>query len=286
MEIIKNEPMKNHTTFKIGGAADEFCQAKSAEEIKELVEYAENKKIPYFVMGNGSNVLVSDSGIRGLVINISSDFSSYEITGDVIRAQSGALLGTLAKAALSAELSGMEFASGIPGSLGGAIYMNAGAYGGQMSDIVKSVTYLEKGEIKKIDKGFGFGYRKSLFADLGAIVLEAELQLKKGDSGEIKAKMEDYKNRRNEKQPLNMPSAGSVFKRPEGNFAGKLIEDAGLKGYKIGGAMVSEKHAGFIVNTGNAKASDVVALIEYIKKTVKEKFGVELETEVKLEGEF
>ena len=286
MEIIKNEPMKNHTTFKIGGAADEFCQAKSAEEIKELVEYAENKKIPYFVMGNGSNVLVSDSGIRGLVINISSDFSSYEITGDVIKAQSGALLGTLAKAALSAELSGMEFASGIPGSLGGAIYMNAGAYGGQMSDIVKSVTYLEKGEIKKIDKDFGFGYRKSLFADLGAIVLEAELQLKKGDSGEIKAKMEDYKNRRNEKQPLNMPSAGSVFKRPEGNFAGKLIEDAGLKGYKIGGAMVSEKHAGFIVNTGNAKASDVVALIEYIKKTVKEKFGVELETEVKLEGEF
>ncbi len=286
MEIIKNEPMKNHTTFKIGGVADEFCQAKSIEEIKELTEYAKGKQIPYLVIGNGSNILVSDKGIRGLVIKLAGDFADYEISGDVIKAKSGALLGTLAKAALSAGLSGMEFASGIPGSLGGAVYMNAGAYGGQMSDIVKSVTYLENGEIKKIDRDFGFGYRKSLFADLGAIVLEAELQLKKDDFGEIKAKMEDYKDRRNEKQPLNMPSAGSVFKRPEGNFAGKLIEDAGLKGCKIGGALVSEKHAGFIVNTGNATCADVVALIKHIKKTVKEKFGVELETEVRIEGEF
>ena len=286
MEIIKNEPMKNHTTFKIGGAADEFCQAKSIEEIKELTEYAKKRQIPYLVIGNGSNILVSDKGIRGLVIKLSGDFADYEISDDVIKAKSGALLGTLAKAALSAGLSGMEFASGIPGSLGGAVYMNAGAYGGQMSDIVKSVTYLENGEIKKIDRDFGFGYRKSLFADLGAIVLEAELQLLKGEFDEIKAKMEDYKDRRNEKQPLNMPSAGSVFKRPEGNFAGKLIEDAGLKGCKIGGALVSEKHAGFIVNTGNATCADVVALIKHIQKTVKEKFGVELETEVRIEGEF
>ena len=286
MEIIKNEPMKNHTTFKIGGLADEFCSAKSIDEIKELIEYAQNKQIPYFVIGNGSNILVSDKGIRGLVIKLSGDFADYEIAGDVIKAKSGALLSTLAKAALSESLSGMEFASGIPGSLGGAVYMNAGAYGGQMSDIVKSVTYLEKGEVKKIDKDFGFGYRKSLFADLGVIVLEAELQLQKGEASEIKAKMEDYKNRRTEKQPLNMPSAGSVFKRPEGNFAGKLIEDAGLKGCKIGGALVSEKHAGFIVNTGNATCAEVMALIRHIQKTVKEKFGVELETEVKIEGEF
>ena len=286
MEIIKNEPMRNHTSFKIGGVADEFCSVKSVDEIIELIEYAKNKQIPYLVVGNGSNILVSDKGIRGLVIRISNDFSDFEIAGDVIKAKSGALLSTLSKAALSESLSGMEFASGIPGSLGGAICMNAGAYGGQMSDVVKSVTYLENGEVRKLDKDFGFGYRKSIFADLGVIVLEAELQLKKGEFDEIKAKMDDFKDRRNEKQPLNLPSAGSVFKRPEGYFAGKLIEDAGLKGFRIGGALVSEKHAGFIVNTGNATCSDVVALIKHIQKTVKEKFGVELETEVKIEGEF
>ncbi|HAL62814.1 MAG: UDP-N-acetylmuramate dehydrogenase [Firmicutes bacterium] len=286
MNVIKNEPMKNHTSFKIGGIADEFCAPSSIEEIVECIKYAKKKNIPYFVIGNGSNILVSDKGIRGLVIKISGEFSRYEICGDIIKAQSGVLLSVLAKAAQKDSLSGMEFASGIPGTLGGAVYMNAGAYGGEMSDIVKSVTYLENGEIKKIENGFDFGYRKSLFAKIGAVVLEAELQLKKGNTDEIKAKMEDYKVRRTEKQPLNFPSAGSVFKRPEGHFAGGLIEDAGLKGFETGGAKVSEKHAGFIINTGDATASDVLKLIKHIQKTVKEKYGVELETEVKLMGEF
>lgn len=286
MNIIKNELMKNHTSFKIGGTADEFCAPKSIEEIKECIEYAKEKNIPYFIVGNGSNILVSDKGIRGLVIEISGQFAKYEIKDCVIKAQSGALLSVLAKAAHKDSLSGMEFASGIPGTLGGAVYMNAGAYGGEMSNIVKSVTYLENGDIKRIESGFGFGYRKSLFADLGAVVLEAEIQLKKGNPDEIKAKMEDYKERRTEKQPLNFPSAGSVFKRPEGHFAGRLIEDAGLKGFQIGGAKVSEKHAGFIINTGGATADDVLALIKHIQKTVKEKFDVWLETEVKIMGEF
>ena len=286
MNIKKNEPMKNHTSFKIGGAADEFCTPASAEEVAELIRYAGNKNIPYFVIGNGSNILVSDKGIRGLVIKLSGEFSDHEVSGETIRAKSGALLSVLAKAAQKSGLSGMEFASGIPGSLGGAIYMNAGAYGGQMSDIVKSVTYLKDGEIKKIEDDFGFGYRKSIFADIGAVILEAELKLKRADIAEITAKMEDYKTRRTEKQPLNLPSAGSVFKRPEGSFAGKLIEDAGLKGVRVGGAQVSELHAGFIVNTGNATADDVFELIKYIQKTVKERSGVELEPEVKLIGGF
>jgi len=286
MEIIKNEPMKNHTSFKIGGAADEFCTASGKDEIIELINYAKGKDMPYFIMGNGSNLLVSDKGIRGLVIQISGKFSDFEISENIIKAESGVLLSSLAKAAQKNGLSGMEFASGIPGTLGGAVYMNAGAYGGEMSSIVKSVTYLKDGEIKKIEDGFEFGYRKSLFADLGAVILEAELELEKGNPEEIKARMEDYKIRRTEKQPLNMPSAGSVFKRPKGYFAGGLIEEAGLKGFKIGGAVVSEKHAGFIVNAGSATAGDVLALIEHIQKTVKEKFNVELETEVKIVGEF
>lgn len=286
MNIIKNEPMKNHTSFKIGGPADEFCAPKSIGEIEECIKYAEENKKPYFVIGNGSNILVSDKGIRGLVIKISGEFSGYEFFKDTVKAKSGVLLSTLAKAAQKNSLCGMEFASGIPGTLGGAIYMNAGAYGGEMRDIVKSVTYLEKGEIKKIESGFQFGYRKSIFAELGAIILEAELQLKSGDFDEIKAKMEDFKARRTEKQPLNLPSAGSVFKRPVGHFAGGLIEEAGLKGYSIGGARVSEKHAGFIVNTGGATAEDVLSLIEYIQKVIREKYSIELETEVKMMGDF
>lgn len=286
MNIVKNEPMRNHTTFRIGGDADEFCEAERAEDVISAVEYAKEKNIPLFVMGNGSNLLVSDKGIRGLVLKLSDRFSKYEVKDEIIRAQSGALLSALAKEAQKHSLSGMEFAAGIPGTLGGAIYMNAGAYGGEMKDIVKSVTYLENGEIKKAEDGFEFGYRTSIFADKKAIILEAELLLKKGNADEIKWKMEDLKNRRVEKQPLNMPSAGSTFKRPKGYFAGKLIEDAGLKGYTVGGAMVSDKHSGFVVNKGGATAEDVRKLILHIQKTVREKFGVELETEVKIVGEF
>ena len=286
MKIIKNEPMKNHTTFKIGGFADEFCEAESTEDILSAFEYGRKNKIPVFVMGNGSNLLVSDKGIRGLVLKISDKFSEYTVEGDIINAQSGALLSTLSKAAQKNSLSGMEFASGIPGTLGGAVYMNAGAYGGEMKDIVKSVTYLENGKIKRIENGFGFGYRKSIFSDTDAVILEAEIKLEKGNADRIKEKMDEFKKRRTEKQPLSLPSAGSTFKRPQGYFAGKLIEDAGLKGYKVGGAAVSEKHSGFVVNTGDATAQDVLRLIRHIQKTVKEKFGVELETEVKIVGEF
>lgn len=286
MNIIKNEPMKNHTTFRIGGAADEFCEAERTEDVISATEYAKEKNIPLFVMGNGSNLLVSDKGIRGLVLKLSDRFSKYEVKGKIIKAQSGALLSSLAKEAQKHSLSGMEFAAGIPGTLGGAIYMNAGAYGGEMKDIVKSVTYLENGEIKKAENGFNFGYRTSVFADKKAVILGAELLLKRGNADEIKETMEDFKNRRVEKQPLTMPSAGSTFKRPKGCFTGKLIEDAGLKGYTVGGAMVSEKHSGFVVNKGGATAEDVLSLISHIQKTIREKFGVELETEVKIVGEF
>ena len=287
MEIKKNELMKNHTSFKIGGAADEFCEVKSVEEIKELIEYAKEKGIPYTIIGNGSNLLVSDKGIRGLVIKIAKGFDEVLENGEMLTCQSGILLSRLAKIALKNSLSGLEEVSGIPGTLGGAIYMNAGAYGGEMKDVVKSVTYLDDGEIKTAEGDeLDFGYRKSMFSGKDLIILSAELELKKGDFDEIKAKMDDYKERRTSKQPLTIPSAGSTFKRPEGYFAGKLIEDAGLKGYSVGGAEVSKKHSGFVVNTGDASAKDVLDLIEYIKKTVFEKFGVMLFEEVKKLGEF
>ncbi len=287
MEIKKNELMKNHTSFKIGGPADEFCEATSAKEIKELIEYAKEKGMPYMVMGNGSNLLVGDKGIRGLVIKIAKGFDNVEVEGGIITAQSGVLLSRLAKIALRNNLSGLEEVSGIPGTLGGAIYMNAGAYGGEMKDVVKSVTYLDNDEIK-IAKGdeLEFGYRKSMFSGRDMIILSAEMELKNGNPDEIKAKMEDFKERRTSKQPLTIPSAGSTFKRPEGYFAGKLIEDAGLKGYSVGGAAVSTLHSGFVVNTGEATACDVLDLIGHIKKTVFDKFGVELNEEVKLVGEF
>ncbi len=287
MEIKKNELMKNHTSFKIGGPADEFCEATSAKDVIELISYAKGKGIPYTVIGNGSNLLVADKGIRGLVIKLSGGFDKAEVTGNTIKCEAGILLSKLASIAKKNSLTGVEFASGIPGTLGGAVYMNAGAYGGEMKDVVKSVTYLENEEVKTATSDMlDFGYRKSMFSGKDMIILSVELELEKGDIDEITAKMEDFKERRTSKQPLSMPSAGSTFKRPQGYFAGKLIEDSGLKGFAIGGAMVSEKHSGFVINTGDAKAQDVIDLIEHIKKTVFEKFGVRLETEVKTLGEF
>lgn len=287
MEIKKNEPMKNHTSFKIGGPADEFCEVTSEEEIKRLIDYASEKGVPYTVMGNGSNLLVADGGIRGLVIKIARGFDEISVGGEKITAQSGALLSRIASAAYRNSLTGLEFASGIPGTLGGGIYMNAGAYGGELKDVIESVTYLDNGEIiTKTADMLEFGYRKSSFTDKDYIILSAKLKLKKGNPDEIKEKTDDYRQRRTSKQPLDMPSAGSTFKRPEGYFAGKLIEDSGLKGFKIGGAQVSEKHSGFVVNAGGATAADVKALIEHIQKTVKEKFGVEMKTEVKMLGDF
>lgn len=287
MEIKKNEPLKNHTSFKIGGPADELCSVNTTEDIKKLIKYAKDNGIPYTVMGNGSNLLVSDKGIRGLVIKIAKGFEKTEVCGEKIKAKSGILLSKLANIAAENGLSGLEFASGIPGTLGGAVYMNAGAYGGEMKDIVERVTYLSDGEIRICEKEeLDFEYRHSRFSDGEDIILSAELSLKKGNAAEIRAKMEDLKERRCSKQPLSMPSAGSTFKRPEGYFTGKLIEDSGLKGFCVGGAQVSEKHSGFVVNTGNATAQDVLDLIKHIQDTVYDKFEVKLETEVKMVGEF
>ena len=286
-QLLENEPMKNHTTFRIGGNADMYVSIKSAEELSSLIKLANEAGISYTVIGNGSNLLVSDEGIRGLVIEIGSDFNQVEVKGERIYAEAGTLLSKLAASAAKASLSGLEEISGIPGTLGGALYMNAGAYGGEIKDVVKSVTYVDgDGNINKIDgDDCEFGYRRSIFTDGGKYIVSAELLLKKDKASEINAKMAEYSKRRREKQPLSYPSAGSTFKRPEGCFAGKLIEDSGLKGFRIGGAQVSELHAGFVINCGDATADDVKAVIEHVRKTVKEKFGKDLEPEVKYMGE-
>lgn len=285
--IVFDEPMSAHTSFKIGGNADAFVSAGSVDEIKELIAYCGKNGIPYMLMGNGTNMLVSDKGIRGLVIQVGSNMQRCEIDGETVFAEAGILLSKLSRLILGAELTGFETLSGIPGTLGGGIYMNAGAYGGEIKDTVYEVTYLsEDGEIKTIkNEDIGFSYRHSRFEEEKCIILSAVLNLKKGNADEIKAAMDDYNRRRADKQPLSMPSAGSTFKRPEGYFAGKLIQDSGLMGYSIGGAQISEKHAGFVVNKGGAAAKDVLDLIEHVQKTVKDKFGVELEPEVRLIGE-
>lgn len=278
--IFVNEPMKKHTTFRTGGNADYLVTPTSKEEIIELLKI----DIPKTVIGNGSNLLVKDGGIRGLVIQLSKN-DRYTINENVIEAGSGIFVAKLSQLALKEGLTGLEFACGIPGTLGGAIYMNAGAYGGEMSNVVVETEFLkENGEIETITD-HQFAYRKSIFQNMNGIILSSRLKLEKGNVDEIKSKMDEYKTARNTKQPINFPSAGSTFKRPEGYFAGKLIEDAGLKGYRIGGAEVSTLHAGFVINADNATSKDILELISYIQKTVNEKFGVNLETEVKITGE-
>ncbi len=278
--IFVNEPMKKHTTFRTGGNADYLVTPTSKEEIIELLKI----DIPKTVIGNGSNLLVKDGGIRGLVIQLSKN-DRYTINENVIEAGSGIFVAKLSQLALKEGLTGLEFACGIPGTLGGAIYMNAGAYGGEMSNVVVETEFLkENGEIETITD-HQFAYRKSIFQNMNGIILSSRLKLEKGNVDEIKSKMDEYKTARNTKQPINFPSAGSTFKRPEGYFAGKLIEDAGLKGYRIGGAEVSTLHAGFVINADNATSKDILELISYIQKTVNEKFGVNLETEVKIIGE-
>ncbi len=286
--VFENEPMKKHTTFKIGGAADWFLVPQNKNQLKELVSVMKEKKMPFFVLGNGSNLLVGDKGIRGVVICLGKQMEKIEISGNECYVESGALLSKTANAAQRAGLSGIEFASGIPGSIGGAVFMNAGAYEHEMKEIIKTVEYMdESGEIFTVsNEECDFGYRTSIFSKNNYIVLSCVLELEKDNPDEIKNRMDDYTSRRTSKQPLEKPSAGSVFKRPVGHFAGALIEQSGLKGYKIGGAQVSEKHAGFIINTGNATAKDVLDLVEHIKKVVFENFGVELETEIKMIGEF
>ena len=279
-QILINEPLAKHTTFKIGGPADFLVLPETIGQIKALLSEFEKP----FILGNGSNLLVSDKGIRGVVIKLASNFSDIKVSGDIIEAQCGALLSKVAKVALEHSLSGLEFASGIPGTLGGGVYMNAGAYGGELKDVVISSKYITPdGEIKEITD-HGFSYRKSVFSGTDNIILSSKIKLFPNCYDEIRETMSDLAKRRQEKQPVHLPSAGSTFKRPEGHFAGKLIEDAGLKGYRIGGACVSEKHSGFVVNDQNATFSDVYSLINHIKKTVYEKFGVMLEEEVKICG--
>ena len=281
-----NEPMKNHTTFKIGGPAQYYVTPESVTQIQEVVSLCRNMNIPLHVIGNGSNILVGDDGVDGVVLALFNTFSDYEIKDNVITAQAGMSLIKLAVIALREGLTGLEFASGIPGSVGGAVYMNAGAYDGQMKDVVTSVTVLdEAGNIRILGRDeLDMGYRTSAVAKNNMIVLQVVIELKSGDKEQIKARMNQLSELRKQKQPLEYPSAGSTFKRPEGYFAGKLIADAGLKGHSIGGAAVSEKHAGFVVNMGGATAKDVVELTDYIKKRIMEQFGVTLELEVKRIG--
>ena len=285
--VLIDEPMKNHTSFKIGGPADIMVIPESIEEIQCALKVCIENDVPYFVMGNGSNLIVRDKGMRCVVIKIGDNLKDVKINGNIVTAQAGILLSTLSKKIMAESLKGFEFASGIPGTLGGAITMNAGAYGGEMKDVVKGAKLLDKnGEINHFSlKELELGYRTSIIQRKGYIVLEVELELEKGNYEEILSITKDLTEKRTTKQPLHLPSAGSVFKRPEGYFAGKLIQDSGLKGKNVGGAQVSELHSGFIVNTGNATAKDVLDLIALVQKKVKENFGVDLHTEVRIIGE-
>ena len=286
--VKQQEPMSRHTTFRIGGPADFYLCPHSTNEVQEIVEICKEEKLPYFVLGNGSNLLVSAKGYRGVVIQLWKNFSDITVKDCCIQAKAGALLSKVAAEALEAGLTGMEFASGIPGTIGGAAFMNAGAYGGEMKDIIKSVKVLDtQGEVRVLPKEeLKMGYRTSIVKEKGYTVLSVELELTRGNQEEIRNTMEDLKERRTSKQPLEMPSAGSTFKRPEGYFAGKLIMDSGLRGFSVGGAQVSEKHCGFVVNKGGATAMDVLNLIREVQRRVKEQFGVDLETEVRFLGEF
>ena len=279
-----NEPMKKHTTFKVGGNAKYLVTPCETKQIIDLVTYLKNNNIKYYILGNGSNILVKDEGIDGVVIKIASGFNNITVNDCEIIAQSGANLVNIARKALNNELGGFEFASGIPGTLGGAIFMNAGAYGKEIKDVLEYANVLDNvGNIIKLtNEELEFGYRKSILSTKEYIVLDAKIKLYKDNKQEIKAYMEELAQKRKEKQPLTFPNAGSTFKRPEGNFAGKLIEDAGLKGFKIGGAQVSEKHAGFIINTGNATATDILELIKYVTAVVEQKYGIILEPEIKI----
>ncbi len=283
-----DEPMNRHTTFRIGGPADYFLLPSTAEEVKGILEICKEKEIPYFILGNGSNLLVSDEGYRGAVIQLYRNYGEITVGPRTIRASAGVLLSQIAAAAKNASLAGFEFAGGIPGTLGGAVVMNAGAYGGEMKDVLKEVTVMTKeGEIVTIPAGeLEMGYRTSLIKRTGYIVLEAVIELDTGDQEEIKERMRELTEQRVSKQPLEYPSAGSTFKRPLGHFAGKLIMDAGLSGYQVGGAQVSEKHCGFVINRGNATAADVRTLMQDVQDKVKEQFDVVLEPEVKFLGEF
>lgn len=287
-QVLFDEPMKKHTTFRIGGPADVFVMPRTIEEVSKALEICRQEQLPYFILGNGSNLLVSDQGYRGVIIQLDRNMEEITVDGTEIRAASGALLSSIAVAARRASLAGFEFAGGIPGTLGGAVVMNAGAYGGEMKDVLKEVTVMTgNGEIRVIPASeLEMGYRTSIIKKAGYLVLGATISLKEGNLEEIKALTRELSEKRTSKQPLEFPSAGSTFKRPEGYFAGKLIMDSGLRGYQIGGARVSDKHCGFVINAGDATAQDVVALIDHVTEVVREKYGVTLEPEVKFLGDF
>ncbi len=287
-DILPEEPMCRHTTFRVGGPAQCLVRISSMEQLKRIVPYLRQIEVPFFILGNGSNLLVGDKGYSGIILQISDRMNEVTVEDDRIRVQAGALLSQVSKAALEHGLTGLEFASGIPGTIGGGVVMNAGAYGGEMKQVVERVTVMDKqGEtLELLAEDMEFGYRTSVIKNRPFIVLEVCLKLCRGDKEEISLKMEELARRRREKQPLEFASAGSTFKRPDGYFAGKLIMNAGLRGYSIGGARVSEKHCGFVVNTGKATAADVAEVIQEVCDRVKDKFGVTLEPEVIFLGDF
>lgn len=295
MELVKwlgeenvkiDEPMKKHTSFRVGGPVDVLVTPETFEQVREVIDLAKKNNVPYFVIGNGSNLLVKDGGVRGAIVKLCK-LDKVSVTDEVITAQGGVLLSKVSSLAAKNSLTGFEFASGIPGSIGGALTMNAGAYNGEISQVIESALVIDKnGDMIRLSKeDLELGYRMSSIMKHGYTVLEAVLKLQKGDSEKIYGRIEDLGRRRREKQPLEYPSAGSTFKRPEGYFAAKLIEDSGLKGVYVGGAEVSQKHSGFIINKGNATAKDILNLIEIVQNTVKEKFNVDLHTEVMIIGE-
>ena len=287
-DILPDEPMSRHTTFRVGGEAQCLIRISNVKQLQKLIPYFRQVEVPYFVLGNGSNLLVSDKGYEGVILQIGNKMNTITAEGTRIVAQAGALLSQVARNALENVLTGFEFASGIPGSIGGGVVMNAGAYGGEMKQVVESVLVMDtQGEILELSgDSMEFGYRTSIIKNRPFLVLEVRLKLAQGEMESIAATMEELAIKRREKQPLEYASAGSTFKRPEGYFAGKLIMDAGLRGYSIGGARVSEKHCGFVVNTGKASAADVAEVIREVQERVKDKFGVSLETEVIFLGDF
>lgn len=287
-QVIYDAPMKKYTSFKCGGNASVLIIPDSVDSLNKIIEFSYSKNVKPFIIGNGSNLLVTDKGINGVVIKIGSQLSKIELIDDTtIYCEAGASLKSLCMFALENSLSGLEFAYGIPGTLGGAVYMNAGAYGGEMKDVLYSVNHIDdNGKTGTLQKeNLQLGYRHSAYTKNGFVITSAVMKLTKADKKDIKEAMDDKLQRRKDKQPLEYPSAGSTFKRPEGYFAGALIQDCGLKGYTVGGAQVSEKHAGFVINKGEATATDVITLIGDVQRIVYEKHGVMLETEVKIVGE-
>ena len=284
--VTEQEPMNKHTSFSIGGPADVFVQPATKEEIRSAVCCAKESGVPFFVMGNGSNLLVSDEGFRGVIIQIGKNFQDISVQDTVVEVQAGALLSRTARTALNEELTGFEFAAGIPGSVGGAVAMNAGAYGGEIKDVLLDAEVLtQDGEFLTLTgEELELSYRHSCIFEKGYVVLSARFKFSRGNAEEIRARMDELARARREKQPLEFPSAGSTFKRPEGYFAGKLIQDAGLKGYTVGGAQVSEKHSGFVINRGGATAEEVAFLIKQVQKKVMEQVNVMMQPEVRFLG--